>query len=204
MQIKVSGQPMDINPADWKYKINCYVDVGTGSGDRQEMIANLGYIVQLQNQYMQTGMVLADQTKVFNTLDRLITEIGLKDANMYFNNPEVPEEIQQATIELLTRQNQMLQQQVQQNPLAEAEMIKAQAKMAEVQGKGSLEMFKFTKDLAMKDDHFRQTLIKDLTDMELKYGADIDGNGQVGNVNERVFNYNPASGDLTEMAGGGR
>lgn len=204
LQVIVSGQPMEIDPAGWKYKISCYVDVGIGSGDRQEMIANLSYMLNLQSQYMQTGLVLADQTKVFNTLDKLVTEIGLKDANLYFNNPEVPQEIMQPTIEILTRQVQMLQQQVQQNPLAEAEMIKAQAKMAEVSGKGQADMMKFVQEMAMKDEHFRQSLVKDLTEMELKYNADVDGNGRVGNVNERVFNYNPATGDLTEVAGGNR
>lgn len=169
LQIMVSGQPMEIDPSTWKYKINCYVDVGVGSGDRQEIIANLAYMLRLQGEYMNQGLVLTDQSKVFNTLDRLITEIGLKDANLYFNNPEVPENVQQAMIEILTRQNQALQQQIQQNPLAEAEMIKAQAKLVEAQSKGTDEMQRFIMELAQEDEHFRQELTRDLTEMELKY-----------------------------------
>ena len=38
-QIKVLGRTMEVNPTDWRYNLSCRVDVGIGSGDRQETVS---------------------------------------------------------------------------------------------------------------------------------------------------------------------
>jgi len=200
MQIKVTGHVMDIDPSVWRYDLDCYIELG--GGDRQEKIQNLNYILQLQSSFMQTGSVLADQAKVYHTLDRIITETGLKSVDTYFNNPELPEDVAQATVEILTKQVEQLTQMTQQNPLAEAEMVRAQASLVEAQGKGNIEMAKegskmhqFMAKLDQSDRQYFAGLVKDYTKLELDGNKDIDGNGQVGNV-EQNFRYDPASGKL--------
>lgn len=182
IQIRVTGKPMEVDPTAWRYNLDCYVDVGIGSGDRQEKIASLNTLLNMQLSMIQSGMLLTDQSKVYNTLDKLTTELGLKGAQGYFNNPEMPDEVLQAQVEMLSGMVQQLQAQAQQNPLAEAEMIKAQARLTEAQGKGQLEAAKaqaetqkFMMKLAQEDDHFRQELIKQLTELELKYGTNVPG-----------------------------
>ena len=70
---------------------------------------------------------------------------------------------------------EQLKQQAMQNPLAEAELIRAQAKMAEVQGKESNAMRQFVMKMAQEDEHFRASLAKDLTKLELDSGVNIKG-----------------------------
>ena len=171
--IRVSGEPMDINPKQWSDNTQCRIDVGLGSGDRQEKIMNLNAILQRQMEFKQMGLVLTDQTKMYNTLDKLITEVGLKDVDSYFNNPEVPKETLFAENQQLAEMVKQLQ--AQQNPFAEAEMIKAQAKLAEAQGKDARESRQFILKMAQEDTAFRATLAKDLTELELKYGQDVPG-----------------------------
>jgi len=175
MQIKLLGEPLEINPATWGDNTKCRIDVGLGSGDRQEKIVNLNNILMHQKEFMMQGLVLADQAKIFNTMEKLIDEIGLKSAEEYFNNPEMPEQTLMAQLQNAQNQLQILEQQVQQNPLAEAELIKAQAKMAEAQGKSTNEMQRFVMEMAMKDDHFRKELARELTELELKYNQDVPG-----------------------------
>jgi hypothetical protein len=182
IQIRVSGRPLEIDPSSWKHNLDCFIDVGLGSGDRNEKIVNLNVILQRQLELIQQGSSLSDQAKVYNTLDKLITESGLKDASLYFNDPEKPDEVLQAQNEQLTQMVQMLQQQAQQNPLAEAELIKAQARMAEVNQRDTLkaqemrqDMQKFLLKLRQDDDQFNQDTIKDLTEMELKYSKNVPG-----------------------------
>lgn len=181
-QIQIMGQPMEIDPRMWGQNIYCRVDVGIGSGDRQEKILNLNNILTIQERFMASGMILADQEKIYKTLEKMIDEVGLKDVEQYFNNPEIPEETLMATVQILNQENAVLKEQAAQNPLAEAEMIKAQAKLAEVQGKESNSMRQFIMKMAQEDKEFmanyRLELEKlgiDLTELELKYDEDVPG-----------------------------
>ena len=76
--IRVMGKPIDIDPSQWASNLNCRIDVGIGSGDRQEKIANLSNVLNYQMMFMQNGLVLADQAKVYKTLEKLVTETGLE------------------------------------------------------------------------------------------------------------------------------
>lgn len=189
IQIRVSGKPLEVDPTSWRYNLDCFVDVGIGSGDRNEKIVNLNVILQRQQELIQQGTQLSDQSKMYNTLAKMVTETGLKDASLYFNNPDKPEEVLQAQNEQLTQAVQMLQQQIQQNPLAEAENIKAQASLIVAQSRREeanqkdqlkanemrQDMQQFLLKLRQSNDQFDQDMIKQLTELELKYGTDVPG-----------------------------
>jgi hypothetical protein len=169
LSIMVTGEPMDIDPKTWGDNARCRIDVGIGAGDRQEKIMNLNAILQRQLEFKQMGLVLTDQTKMYNTMSKLITEVGLKDVDLYFNNPEIPEETLFAQNQQLTEMVMQLQQQ--QNPLAEAEMIKAQAKLIETEAKGGQAQQKLDSDNRNK----AADRAVELTELELKYGQDVPG-----------------------------
>ena len=182
MQIKVSGKPLEVDPSAWRGNLDCFVNVGLGSGDRQEKIINLNNVLERQIQAIAAGSKLSDEAKVYNTFAKLISEVGLKDPELYFNDPSKPEEVLQAENEQLTKIVQKMQQQLQSNPLAEAELVRAQAKMAEVNQRDTIrvqemqqDMQKFTLKLIQDDEHFRQNLIKELTKLELDSGQNVPG-----------------------------
>jgi hypothetical protein len=129
IQVRVHGQPVDIDPSAWRYKTECVVDIGLGSGDRQEKIANLNYFYQQQRELQQLGSPLVDNKKLYNTLDRMALEIGLKGADTYFNDPEQPVELVLAENEQLKAMLAEMQAQLQ-NPLAEAEQVRGQTQVA--------------------------------------------------------------------------
>ena len=132
---------------------------------------NLNTILQMQSGFMAQGLVLSDQAKMYNTLDKLVTEVGLKDVNRYFNNPEVPQETLQAQLEQAVQMVKQLQMQIQQNPLADAEKIRAQAKLIEADSKQNIEAAKLEQQARI---HAADNAIK-LTDLELKYSTDVPG-----------------------------
>lgn len=160
--LEVMGEPLEINPKTWANNSRCRIDVGIGSGDRQEKIMNLNAILQRQLEFKDRGMVIVDQQKIYSTMDRLITEVGLKDVDNYFNNPDVPEETLFAQNEQLTQMVMQLQQQVQQNPLAEAEMIKTQGELAQKAAQLEMDKREFTMEHARK-----------MAELELKYNVDL-------------------------------
>jgi hypothetical protein len=169
--VKLTGKPLDIDPRAWGKNLNCRIDVGIGSGDRQEKIVNLNTVLNMQASFMQQGLVLSDQAKMYNTLEKLITEVGLKDVSRYFNNPEQPEEVLFAQNQQLTQLAMSLQQQLSQNPLADAEKIRAQAKLVEAQSKQDIEAAK----LQQNQQQFVADMAARLTELELKYKSDVPG-----------------------------
>lgn len=169
--IKLMGKPLDIDPTQWGANLQCRIDVGIGSGDRQEKISNLNTVLMMQQAMKQQGYMLVDESKIYNTLDKLVTEVGLKDVNRYFNNPEQPDQVLRAQLEQAMMMIQMLQQQVQQNPLADVEKIKAEAKLMGEQNKRDIEQAK----LEQNQMQFNQDLAARLTELELKYQSNVPG-----------------------------
>ena len=174
-QIRVTNGVMNVDPSSWRHKMDCSVQVGIGSGDRQEKIANLNFIYQTQISQLQQGLQLSDQSKLYNTLDKLVTEVGLKDVDIYFNNPEKPEEVLQAQNEQLMQMVEQLKAQVD-NPLAEAEKVAAQAKLIEAQSKAEgkatdqqITMQRHTDEMRFKYDQ-----------LETQEAVDIPGEGTNG------------------------
>ena len=174
MQIRVLGQPMEIDPTAWRHNLDCRIDVGLGSGDRQEKVVNLNAVLSIQQMLKQQGSPLVDDVKMYNTLDRLTSEVGLKDAALYFNNPMQPVELLQAQVEQLTMQLQQMQAQMQ-NPLAEVEQIKSQTSLAEQQQKLQFETQKMMLEIEQKRKEFEANYLTKLTELELKYGQNVPG-----------------------------
>ena len=192
-EIEVLGEELTINPSDWKFKQSVVSSVGTGIGDNEKLLATMTGFLQIHQQLQAAGSPLTDQKKMFNILDRIVQGSGLPDVAEFYNDPEKPEQLLQAENELLQQAVQTLQQQAQQNPLAEAELIRAQAKLQEVQlreqvalqkegNKQQLEIAKQLEDqrqfniqTAQNAAQFQQQLAAKLAELELKFNADVPG-----------------------------
>lgn len=188
-EIFVMGQPLTVNPQNWKFDNHIEALVGTGAGDDEKTLETLSGIYQLQQQLSQTNPELTDSKKIYNTTDRIVKASGLHRTERYFNDPERPDQLLLAENEQLKQIVQQLQVQAQENPLADAEKIRAQAslliaesKKQEANQKDQLQVMKMRQDmqqflLTMKQNQnqFDQDLIKELTEMELKYGENVPG-----------------------------
>ena len=157
VQVRTNTEVVTIDPSLWRYDMNCSVQVGIGSGDRQEKIANLNYILQQQQMLKETGSLLTDEAKIYNTLDSLVEEVGLRDVDLYFNDPDQPAEILQAQNEQLMQMVEQLQAAVE-NPLAEAERIRAESQLIQKQG-----------ELALKQEQQRIDAYNKARELEYKY-----------------------------------
>lgn len=195
VQIRLYGETRQIDPTQWKYKTNCSIDVGIGSGDRQEKIGNLSFLIQQMKELIQLGAPIVDMKKLYNAYSRLIKEVGLKEPELFFNDPEVPQQLLIAEIEKLTRENQALQAQSQ-NMLAEAEQIKQQAtterEILKIQTKAQFDMMKAQQEQTQHDDKMAMELTKissDIAQKEAETGRDI-------NEDEILYVYDEATGRI--------
>lgn len=174
VQIKVHGEPLEIDPSQWRYKTNCKINVGTGAGDVQAKVANLNALLNWQLQFMQLGLPIVDADKIYNTMHRMCIETNLKSVEPYFNDPTQPQELLMAEIERLTRENMAMQQQMQ-NPLAEAEVAKGQMRLAEQQQKQQHEMNMKMAEMEQKDAYHDDEMAIKLSELELQAKKDVKG-----------------------------
>ncbi|MCZ6898344.1 MAG: hypothetical protein O7D95_06545 [Betaproteobacteria bacterium] len=129
VEIKVLGKPLTVNPANWKHKHLATSTIGLGAGDGERTTETTSAILSLQRQLKAEGSVLVDDVKIYNSIDSMLKTLDIHNTAEFFNNPEVPDQLLKAQNEILTSTVQQLQQILEQsqNPLAEAETIKAQA-----------------------------------------------------------------------------
>lgn len=157
-EIMVLGEPLTVDPTAWKHEHYCESAVGLGAGDTEQAVGNLGAQLATQLQLAQLGSPIVDQKKIYNTLDDLSRAMGKPDTSRYFNDPEIPQQQLMAMLEQAMAQIGQLQQAAQQNPLAEAELIKAKARMAEVTGKESADMQKFMAEMQRQQSEFAEKM----------------------------------------------
>lgn len=181
-EIMVLGKPMTVDPRKWRYEHYCESNVGLGAGDSEQAVTNLGVTLQTQMQLLAVGSPLVDSKKLYNTLDDLTRAMGKADTSRYFNDPEMPQQLLLANLEQAMGMIQALQAQVSNNPLAESEKIKAQAKLIEAQGKQGVEaaklqqqMRQFIMKMAQEDKHFAASLAKELTQIEVTSNKNVPG-----------------------------
>lgn len=198
-EITVLGKQLTVDPSKWKVDHRAKSSIGLGAGDGKGSSESLGAIINLQNQLKIQGSSLVDEVKVYNTLDSLLKSLDIHDTNMYFNNPERPEqlvvrenEVLRGSVEELQLMVQQLQEQVK-NPLAEAETIRAQANLIEAQGKRELDIAKLQEDSRQfdvqtaqkarqfsistnqKSEEHDDNLAAELTKIEANSGQDVQG-----------------------------
>lgn len=185
VQIRVHGEPLEFNPAKaWKERdSHCDVDVGQGAGERQERIGNLSQMLQMHQQFNETQNPMSDYSKWYNTLDKALQEMGIKNIENHFNNPAMPEETIMAQLQAATQKNQEMEQMLmQKNQLAEAEVAKGQMKMQEQQQKQShdmnMKMAEMEQADKYQDDKMEVELSKvalSATKLEIESNKDVPG-----------------------------
>jgi len=165
-EIKVLGKPFVIDPTQWRHEHYCMSLVGLGAGDSEAAIQNLGAQLATQMQLLAVQSPIVDSKKIYNTLDDLSKAMGKPDSSRYYNDPEVPEQQLMAMLEQSLQKVKELQAAAQNNPLAEAELIRAQAKMAEVSGKDTSDMRKFAAELERKNQEFMANMKLELAKLQ--------------------------------------
>lgn len=138
MMLKLKGQWMEVNPADWRDRTNVDVHVGLGFNDKSKEMLATQTILQVQQQLMPMGVV-TPQNILASAAD-LITAAGKKSPERYFSAPPPPQPPQpDPNLMIAQAQAQAMQLDAQSKMLrAQVEGQKAQMEMQKAQMEGSL------------------------------------------------------------------
>ena len=192
--IRLRGKYISVDPREWSNQYDVSINVGLGTGNRQEQMAMMAMVLQKQEQILGTQGIsgpLVGLSQYRSTLGRFIESAGFKDSNEFFREitPEIEQQIAQATSQPQPDPNmQALMQQVQAQIQADqaraqsdiqVQQAKAQADiqlqrekaMAQIQ----LEREKAAAQLELKVAEFQaEAQLK-----AAKIGAEITGNVQI-------------------------
>jgi hypothetical protein len=167
--IRVNNKYVPFDPREWSSEYNITVNVGLGTGSKQEQLATMQMILDKQEQIItQYGLSnpLVNLKQYRDTLARFVQMAGFKDDSQFLM--EVTDEQSQ----------QLAQQQAQnaaQNPqtaaaqmLAEVEREKAQLKAQTDQAKLQLDREQMQLEAQQKELELQQQEVKQTTDLALK------------------------------------
>jgi hypothetical protein len=94
--IRLRNQWVEFDPREWSSEMDASVNVGLGTGDKQELVANLGLIINEQKQLMAAGSPMFDPAKLYNAYRALLKAMNIKGIDLFFNDPSKIEQKQPA------------------------------------------------------------------------------------------------------------
>ena len=160
--VRIRGKYIPMRPFEWKDRINVTVQVGLGTGSKDQQLILLNAILERQMQAINLQQnafgPMVNLRNIYNTLKKLIENAGLNGVEPYFMDPDVgaaqmpqlppkpPTEFERVTLAQVQGENQRAE-------------LEANIRLKEVEGRMRQQLLDF------------EIKIKEL---ELKYGSKID------------------------------
>ena len=168
--VRLRGKYVSIDPREWTNGFDISINVGLGTGNKQEQMAMIAMVLSKQEEILKTAGIQNPLVSLQNyrqTLGRFIEAAGFKDSNEFFLEI-TPEQEQQ-----MAQQGQ--QQGQQQDPAMQAYVAQMQAKMeadnAKAQNDIQISQVKAEAQIRLKQQEFEMTMA--LKKQEFEYEAQL-------------------------------
>ena len=91
--IQLNNQYIPVMPTEWKNRFNVTIQVGLGTGTKEQQLVILNNILDKQLQAFnlqgQREFPMVNLKNIYNTLSKMIENAGLKTVDSYFINPDL-------------------------------------------------------------------------------------------------------------------
>ncbi len=121
LTLKLRNQWVPVDPTTWRQRFDCTVNVGLGTGSRQQMRSNLMLMGQMQQAAAQAGIV--QPPNVYALVSQMAKALGFKNPEDFFTDPSSPQ----------FQQMQAQKQQQPADPKVQAAQITQQGQMQRAQ-----------------------------------------------------------------------
>lgn len=88
-EIRVAGKWLKLDPSAWRNQYEMTINVGLGTGNKDQEVQHLMAMIQSQQGAAQMGCVTPGN--VFSAHDKLAKALGYKQAGLFFSDPTDPE-----------------------------------------------------------------------------------------------------------------
>jgi predicted GNAT family acetyltransferase len=168
--VRLRGKYVSIDPREWTNGFDISINVGLGTGNKQEQMAMIAMVLTKQEEILKTAGInnpLVSLSNYRQTLGRFIEAAGFKDSTEFFMEI-TPEQEQQMEM-------QGQQQGQQQDPAMQAYVAQMQAKMAADNAKAEndiqIAQVKAEAQIRLKQQEFEMTMA--LKKQEFEYEAQL-------------------------------
>ena len=160
--VRIRGKYIPMRPYEWKDRVNVTVQVGLGTGSKEQQLILLNAILERQMQAINLQQnafgPMVNLRNVYNTLKKLIENAGLNGVEPYFMDPDV---------------GQAQMPELPPKPPTEFEKVT----LAQVQGENQRAQLKAEVEMKRVEGQMRQSLLDfelKIKELELQYGSKID------------------------------
>lgn len=130
--IRLRGTWVNVDPREWRNQFDCTVNVGLGTGNRDQQVAHLMALLQQQQMGLQIGT--ATPENVYQSQAELVKALGFKTADKFFSDPaKAPPRPQPPTPEQIKAQAAMQLEQMRQQADAQKFQAEQQIEMLRIQ-----------------------------------------------------------------------
>jgi len=160
--VRIRGKYIPMRPYEWKDRVNITVEVGLGTGSKEQQLILMNAILERQMQAINLQQnvhgPMVNLRNIYNSLKKLVENAGLNGIEPYFMDPEV---------------GAAQMPQLPPKPPTEFEKVT----MAQVQGENQRATLQSNTRLKEVEGRMRQQLLDfeiQIKELELKYGTKID------------------------------
>jgi len=168
-QVRVGGEFKTVSAGDLPEDMDMGIRVGLGTGSKDKRIASRMMVLELQKEAMAQGLGLVDEAKLYASAAGVVSETGLGDANIFFNDPSTqgpkPPKRDPAEIEAEGKVQVEMQRQQQAHERAMFDAETARIKM-EAQAGIDRERAEFEAQLARDKADFEADMARDQREFE--------------------------------------
>ena len=182
--VRINNKYVPFDPREWSSEYNITVNVGLGTGSKQEQLATMQMILDKQEQLLTTyglSNPLVNLKQYRDTLAKFVQMAGFKDDSQFLM--EVTEEQAQQLAQMQAQQGAQNPQLQAAQQLAQVEREKAQLKAQTDQAKLQLDREQMQLEAQQKALELQQKEVQQTTDLALKeLKIRLDAEGQDGKL----------------------
>lgn len=183
--IRLRGQFTPMDPRSWNSAMDMTVNVGLGTGNKQQRLAYLSQLLAVQREAIQRpDLGLVRPKNIFNTLEEMTKAIDLPSVEPYFMDPEGPESQQYVAGIMQAMQGQgqggseaqayMAAEQMKAQQKSQADLLEHQREMMKFQAQYRLDLMKWMSEQDLKRDQLDAEIWRFQQETQAKYGMAID------------------------------
>ena len=160
--IKIRNNFVPMNPMEWRDRCNVTIQVGLGTGSRDQQLSILNQILrqQIEGIKLQGSPAgpIVNMTNIYNTLAKIVENAGLKDVDSFFTDPQTG------------MQNMPPPKPKEPTEFEKVSQIQTQQKAAEAQMQYENRM----REIELRYQKMMLDFEAKIKELEMKYEADID------------------------------
>lgn len=172
--VKLTGGWVEIDPREWRNQFDVTINVGIGMGNKDQKVAHLMSLGQVQAQGMQVG--IATPENIFNAATEMAKQLGFKNPEKFFTDPSKAPQQDKPDPEQLKAQAQMQLEQAKiqaQGQLKQME-LQAQAQLESAKRESELQLEQARMQLQAEVDVNRQRVEAEQQTLKAQQQAELE------------------------------